>query len=511
MSKTLRLILGDQLNIKHSWFREARTDVVFVLMEILPETAYTTHHIQKVAGFFAAMRQFAQDCREHGHEIVYLYLDDENNQQSFEANLQHLISEHQIERFEYMLPDEYRLDQQLATFCQALTIPSTIVDSEHFMTSRYAIRDLFANKKTYIMETFYRDIRRKTGILMEGKDPYSGRWNYDAENRKALPRMEYPPAPISFKHDVSDIVDMLRKMDVQTIGNIDAEDFPWPISRGEALQTLDFFLEYCLAKFGLYQDAMSTRSAFVYHSRLSFAMNIKLIHPREIVDATISYWRDHQDEIDIAQVEGFIRQIIGWREFMRGVYWAKMPQYESLNALNHQAKLPAFYWTGETGMNCLHHAITQSLDEAYAHHIQRLMVTGNFATLLGVHPDQVDDWYLGIYIDAIQWVEITNTRGMSQYADGGIVATKPYVSSANYINKMSDYCKSCRYDRKQRYGEDACPFNSLYWDFFDRHRETFANNMRVAMAYRHLNKMDHDELHKMREQAATYKKNSDSL
>ena len=363
------------------------------------------------------------------------------------------------------------------------------------------------------MENFYRKMRIKHNLLMEadGTTPLSNRWNFDAENRKKLPKdLVIPPAK-HFYRDVSDVVEMLDEMGVKTIGNVEKKHFDWCISREEALALLDHFCQFQLIHFGTYEDAMTQRDTLLFHSKLSFAMNIKLLSPLEVVEKCINYWQNHQKTIDIAQIEGFVRQIIGWREYMRGVYWAQMPDFATLNFFNHQADLPTWFWTGETKMNCLKNSIGQSLDKAYAHHIQRLMVTGAFSLLLGVHPDQLDEWYLGIYMDAIEWVEITNTRGMSQYADGGIVGTKPYVGSANYIDKMSDYCQNCHYDKSLRYGHKACPFNSLYWDFYDRHRDKLGKNPRIGMMYPMLNKMSPDELEKILTQAAFYKENVDSL
>lgn len=509
--RKLRLLLGDQLNDRHSWFARVDPEATYVMMEVLPETRYVTHHIQKIAGFFAAMRRFAAAMSAAGHHFVYLRLDDPENRQSFPANLTRLIESRRIECFEYLLPDEYRLDQILQQFAGEIDIPVAAADTEHFLSTREEVGAFFRGRKTFVMEAFYRHMRRKWDILMDGDQPLSGRWNYDSENRNSLPQGLTPPAPLNFDHDVSEIVALIRSMDIKTIGRIDAAHFPWPLDHQETLQLLDHFLANGLAQFGTYQDAMDTASPYWYHSRLSFAMNLKLLHPREIVQKTLAYWQGHPQAVGIAQVEGFIRQIIGWREFMRGIYWAHMPAYEQLNYFDHQRPLPAFYWSGDTRMNCLRHAITQSLDLAYAHHIQRLMLTGNFANLLGVHPDEVDAWYLGIYIDAIQWVEITNTRGMSQYADGGIAATKPYVSSANYIHKMSNYCRNCHYDRQKRYGEGACPFNSLYWDFFDRHRALLDANPRVGMAYRNLDRMAPEELEQIRRQARYYQEHQDDL
>jgi deoxyribodipyrimidine photolyase-related protein len=480
-------------------------------MEILPETEYVTHHIQKVVGFFSAMRSFANYLSGKRHNVKYFKLDDPENQQSFEKNIVGLFKNRKFDKFEYMQPDEYRLDRLISKFIRKQKMAFEVFSTEHFLASRNEVEDLFKDRKQYLMETFYRHIRKKFDILMEDGQPITGRWNYDAENRSALPKDIKLPKALSFNHDVSEIVKMLQKTRVKTIGRIDEKKFSWPISHSESQKLVDHFLENNLSKFGTYQDAMTTADAYLYHSRLSFALNTKMIHPMEVVKKTVRYWKKNQDKIRFNQVEGFIRQIIGWREFMRGVYWAKMPQYEHTNFFNHQHKLPDFYWTGDTKMNCLKHAITQSLNHAYAHHIQRLMVTGNFANLLGVHPDEVDKWYLGIYIDAIQWVEITNTRGMSQFADGGVVATKPYVSTSNYINKMSNYCLDCYYFRTRRYGEKACPFNSLYWDFFDRNKSVLKNNPRVGMAYRNLEKMSTAEIGEIKKQANYYKENSNAL
>lgn len=509
----LRLVLGDQLNAQHSWYENKNDSTLYVLMECLSETNYVKHHIQKVVGFFLAMRAFAERLRNTGHQVHYIRLDDESNQHSIAENVKKLIEEHEIERFEYQLPDEYRLDEALASLCEELEIETEAFDSEHFLTERDTVAELFKNKKTYLLETFYRAMRKEHDILMEddGETPLTGRWNYDKENRKKLPKSVEIPAFPSFQRDAGEIVELLQQMNVETIGRVEAARFDWAVTREECLEVLEHFVQVRLQNFGDYQDAMSERHDLLFHSKLSFAMNTKMLHPLEVVQASIDYWRRNEDEVSISALEGFVRQIIGWREFMRGIYWAKMPAYKSLNYFEHDTKLPEFYWTGETKMNCLRHAIGQSLDSAYAHHIQRLMVTGNFALLLGVHPDEVDAWYLGIYMDAIEWVEITNTRGMSQFADGGIVGTKPYISSANYIHKMSDYCKNCHYDRKKKHGENACPFNSLYWDFYDRHEDKLGNNPRVGMMYQTWARMDADEREKILQQADTYKKNAADL
>lgn len=511
--KTLRLILGDQLNREHSWLREKRGDVLYVLMEVRPETDYVRHHVQKVVAFFAGMRAFAEDLLADGHEVRYFRFDDGENKHSFLENVRSLVEKHSIEAFEYQHPDEYRLKCLFEGFERELGIPVSVVSSEHFLLEMSEIPDYFKAEKIPLMEFFYRKMRKRFDILMESneEEPLGGKWNFDHLNRNKLPNSVEIPKRQRLANDVSDLVKLLEDNEVPTIGRIKDNILVWPINREQALQYLDDFLETSLHSFGSYQDALTDRDPFLFHSRISFGLNAKLISPIEVVDRTLAYWNGRKEEIDIAQVEGFIRQIIGWREYVRGVYWATMPEYGEMNELNHQAALPQMYWSGETKMKCMSVAINQSLDYAYAHHIQRLMITGSFALLLGVHPDEVDAWYLGIYIDAIEWVEMPNTRGMSQFADGGKVGTKPYISSANYIHKMGDHCKSCHYDHKSRVGKGACPFNSLYWEFYMRHEETFRNNPRVGMAYRHIDKMSDKDKEDILRQADYIRKNVDEL
>ncbi len=512
VEKTLRLILGDQLNYRHSWFRRVRKDVVYTLMEVRQETDYVKHHIQKVVGFFGAMRHFTQDLRRRGHRVTYFTLDDATNSQALEPNLRRIIEEQGITRFEYLLPDEYRLDVQLQQIARRLPVPSTAVDTEHFLTGREDLETLFEGKKRYLMETFYRHMRKKYKILMEKGKPIGGKWNYDQSNRNRYDGAVPIPPLKRFQHDVTDLVEMVDRSGVITFGEIRPERFIWPLSRRQALSQLRAFISDRLPHFGTYQDAMTSDDWSLFHSRLSFALNTKMLHPMEVIRSAIDQWRSHPDSgVSIEQVEGFVRQILGWREYMRGIYWAHMPGYEKLNFFDHQTPLPDYYWTAKTHMNCLRHAIAQSLEHAYAHHIQRLMVTGNFALLAGVHPDEIDEWYLGIYIDAIQWVEIVNTRGMSQFADGGVVATKPYISSANYISKMSDYCGDCHYKWKQATGERSCPFNSLYWQFLHRHRPLLEKNHRIAMMYRTWDRMSDNRHQELLAQARTYIKQLNTL
>lgn len=503
--KTLRLILGDQLNINHTWFKTVDESVTYVLMEIRSETDYAQHHIQKVIGFFAAMRSFAKELIQRKHQVIYIHLTDENNLQSFDKNCNSLISKYKFLKFEYQLPDEYRVYEHLKRFAGKLKIPFSVSDTEHFYSTRDELKDLFAGKKMFLMETFYRYMRKKHDVLItDGDKPMNGKWNFDGDNRQKLPKEHKPVSPLLFANDVSEIEAEIVKAGVKTIGTVDSKNFVWPVNRAQSLALLDFFTEHCLPLFGTFQDAMAPNEWSVYHSRLSFSMNTKLLSPKEVVDKAIEAFTKRPEQIAYHQLEGFVRQIIGWREYMRGIYWLKMPGYASLNYFDHTEKLPQWFWTGNTKMNCLKNAINQSLEFAYAHHIQRLMITGNFALLAGVHPDEADAWYLGIYIDAVEWVELTNTRGMSQFADGGIVGTKPYVSSAAYINKMSSYCTGCFYDKSKKTGERACPFNSLYWNFYDRHEVKLAKNPRIGMMYNVWRKMQTKAKTELLEQAEYY-------
>lgn len=507
----LRLILGDQLNLLHPWFETVDQEVIYILMEMRQETDYAPHHIQKVVGFFGAMRHFTQVLKQQGHQVIYLKLDDTDNQQSLSANLNAVIKLQQITSFEYQAPDEYRLDQQLKTFCDGINLPTAMVDSGHFMTSREELSQFFEGKKQLILEFFYRNMRKQFNLLMQQGQPEGGQWNFDKNNRKKWKgNPAIPHAYIPKTEELDSLEQLIHNAGVKTIGTLDTENYLFPFSREEALVQLTYFCEHLLVHFGDYQDALHTEEINLFHSRISFALNIKMISPLEVVEKVIAYYRQHEDEIELAQVEGFVRQIIGWREYMRGIYWKEMPAYAQKNALENDNPLPDFYWTAKTKMNCLHHSIQNSLDNAYAHHIQRLMITGNFALLAQVHPDAVDQWYLGIYADAIEWVQITNTRGMSQWADGGIVATKPYVSAASYINKMSNYCESCVYDKKKRLGEDACPFNSLYWNFLDDKKQYFAKNNRMVMMLRLLEKIPAQELTEIKARAGAILSNPDA-
>jgi deoxyribodipyrimidine photolyase-related protein len=494
MAKTLRLILGDQLNHQHSWFIKKDDDVIYIMMEVMQEQNYVKHHIQKIAGFFKAMRNFAEELREENHQIIYYKLDDKNNLQNFKENIEQEIQKNSIENFEYQLPDEYRLDEQIKDFCKKLDIKTAVYE------------------KQYLMESFYRDMRKKHHILVDKNlEPFGDKWNFDHENRKKYDGKNPLKAPLLFKKDASEIIKSLDEQKVQYFGKIKPKEFPYPTSRKEALEILNYFCKELLPNFGRYEDAMLKEHHTLFHSCLSFSLNLKMISPKEVVNQVIDTWQANKNEIDIAQVEGFVRQVIGWREYMRGIYWDQMPSFATKNYLNNNNDLPSWFWDGKVKMNCLKHCINNSLDYAYAHHIQRLMVIGNFALLIGTKPKEVDDWYLGVYADAVEWVQITNTRGMSQFADGGLIGSKPYVASANYINKMSNYCKGCSYDKDKRHGENACPFNSLYWNFYIQHEDKLKKNPRIGMMYRLIEKMEKSEIESILKQADIYLTNLNSL
>ncbi len=508
--KTLRLILGDQLNSNHSWYTQTNNDVVYLMAEMRQETDYVKHHIQKVVAFFLSMRWFATDLKSKNHLVEYLTISDANNSHDLGTIINRYINTHKIDVFEYQLPDEYRLDQQLKKICSQLSIKYQVTDTEHFFTTRNELSDFFEGKKLFLMENFYRMMRKKHNILMNGNKPEGNLWNFDHDNRKKYTGQVAIPNEKTFVKNVSIIVSEIKKAGVETFGCIDENNFVWPTSRTECLNQLNYFCTDLLTHFGDYEDAMHTNEKFLFHSRLSFAMNSKMLSPKEVIQAVITCYNNNPDKNTISQVEGFIRQILGWREYIRGIYWQQMPNYALLNTLENHNKLPKFFWTGQTKMNCLQKSIGQSLDYAYAHHIQRLMVIGNFTLLTQIHPNEVDNWYLGVYIDAIEWVEMPNTRGMSQYADGGIIATKPYVSSGSYINKMSNYCSTCTYNVKEKTGENACPFNSLYWNFLDEKRHHFKNNNRMAMMMNLLNKIPAEELYSIKNKANEIIQNLDN-
>jgi len=494
---TLRLILGDQLNAHHSWFAQRDEQCLYVLAELLQETGYVDHHVQKICGFFLAMAGFAAALQQAGHRVLHLTLDDTCQFQDLPGLIGHLCQQYKVSHFQYQRPDEYRLLQQLRALEPGRGVEKTECDSEHFLVPFTELPERFKPGKPGRMETFYRTMRREHNILMRAGEPEGGQWNYDAENRcKLKPTdLQHIPAPLTFASPTSAVLERLKRHKVSSFGVVGSH-LLWPVTRQQSLELLNYFCQHCLPRFGQFQDAMTGHGEHrwsLYHSRLSFALNSKMLHPRQVIDQAIKAWQDNPEAVSLAQIEGFTRQILGWREFIRGVYWSNMPAYQSMNALDARRDLPLWFWNGKTRMNCLHQAIDQSLNYAYAHHIQRLMITGNFCLLAGIDPDQVDRWYLGIYMDAIEWVELPNTRGMSQYADGGIVGSKPYAGSGNYVQKMSGYCRGCVYDVKARETDSACPLNALYWHFMVRHQQRLRKNPRTSMVFRGWDRKSTDE------------------
>lgn len=509
--RTLRLILGDQLNSEHSWFSQSPDEYEYVMMEVCSEATYVTHHIQKIIAFFLAMRAFRDELRAKGFSVTYFQIDDPDNAHSLEDNLSALLKKESYAAFEYQQPDEHRVVEILSKFAKTSKVPSNVATTEHFLVEPEFFQEVFKGHKRYVMESFYRAVRTKFNLLMDHGKPLGDRWNFDSENRSKLPASLKPPPPCTFPRKVGELVKVIGGLKIPYLGSVDENNFSWPVTRKEALKTLDYFCNHLLPSFGSYQDAMHTEHPFLFHSRLSFSLNVKHISPLEVAQAAIATYLKKKGAITLAQVEGFVRQIVGWREFMRGIYWTHMPKYKTLNVLGAKRPLPHYFWDGDTKMNCVRHAVSQSLTEGYAHHIQRLMVTGNFSILAGINPDEVDAWYLGIYIDALEWVQLPNTRGMSQFADGGIVGTKPYTSSAAYINKMSNYCSGCHYKFKERIGEHACPFNSLYWDFLMRNQGALSKNPRIGMGYQLLAKMSAKDKDDITAQAKTVLKNIEHL
>lgn len=528
---TIRLILGDQLNAAHSWYQQSDDSVLYVIAELKQETDYCVHHIQKICAFFAAMGEFANALQAAGHRVLHLTLDDTAPLQDLPALLAAIAQQTSASVVQFQRPDEWRLQQQLCALVADKRFAQwqvQVVETEHFLVNWEELPQYFEVNKAQRMEFFYRAMRKRYNILMEAGKPEGGKWNYDQDNRKSFKANELAaiPAPFEYHNDVADIVRRLQRHNVKTIGRLtpeateaqqlslmaepqvsEAQTIAWPVTRSQSVRLLQHFCEVCLPNFGKYQDAMTCNSSAkwsLYHSRLSFSLNSKMLHPMQVIEAAIAAYRARPEQISLAQVEGFVRQILGWREFVRGIYWANMPQYAEANMLSATRAVPSWFWTGETNMRCMQQAITQSLDYAYAHHIQRLMVTGNFALLAGLSPDEVDAWYLGIYIDAIEWVEMPNTRGMVLFADGGLLGSKPYAASGNYMNKMSDYCKNCAYSHKEKTGEGACPLNSMYWHFLHRHQEQLRQNPRMGIAYRQWDNVDADEQQARLQQAEAY-------
>ncbi len=497
----LVLILGDQLTPDIAALRAAdKARDVVVMAEVMGEGTYVPHHPQKIILILSAMRKFAAKLRADGWRVAYTALDDPDNSQTITGELIRRAAELGAARVIATRPGEWRLIQAL----DDLPWPVTQLPDDRFLCSDTRFAQWAEGRKQLRMEYFYREMRRETGLLMDADQPVGGQWNFDQDNRKPAKPDLLRARPLRFVPDaVTQGVITLVKARFSTHFGA-AEPFGWATDRAGALQALDHFITHALPRFGDEQDAMLADDPTLSHALISPYLNIGLLLPMEVCRAVETAFR--QGRVPINAAEGFIRQILGWREFMRGIYMRQGPDYPNQNALDHRRDLPALYWGAPTRMNCLSHAVAQTRDLAYAHHIQRLMVTGNFALLAGVYPAQVHEWYLAVYIDAFEWVEAPNTIGMSQFADGGVVGSKPYVSSGAYIDRMSDYCGTCSYKVRDRSGPDACPFNLLYWDFLLRHRERFQGNPRMAQMYRTWDRMQDDHKTRVLQDAASFLK-----
>jgi deoxyribodipyrimidine photolyase-related protein len=481
----LILILGVQLTPSLSALTAARAGDIVLMAEVMGEATYAPHHPQKIVLFLAAMRKFASALRADGHTVANTKLDDAENSQSIVGEIIRRAAEFGAREVITTQAGDHRLRAAL----DACPIPVTTLPDTRFICSESEFTTWAAGKKQLRMEYFYREMRRKTGLLMDGDQPLLGRWNFDAENRKPAAPDMLRPKPPRFAPDAETraVIELVRSR-FHHFGTLN--DFGWAITRADALIALNHFITHSLPRFGAEQDAMLRGDPFLSHALISPYLNLGLLGPLEVCQLAEAEF--HAGRAPIEAVEGFIRQIIGWREYMRGIYLLHGPEYLTRNALSAQEKLPAMYWGGRTKMACIGAAVGQTQTHAYAHHIQRLMVTGNFALLAGVAPAMVHEWYLSVYIDAVEWVCAPNTLGMSQFADGGVIASKPYISSGAYINRMSDYCKGCAYDVSAKTGDKACPFNSLYWHFLHRHRARFTSNARMGQMYRVWDNMAED-------------------
>lgn len=504
--KNLILVLGDQLSLQSPALRQARSGSAKVLMlEVDQEANYIPQHKIRLVLFFSAMRHFRDALRDQGYSIDYSELDDPANKGSIGGELARWIDTHRPQILTCLEPGDHRVKRIIEHTARSTGISLEWVDDTDFLISIRSFRDYADGRTSLLMEYFYRDVRRRTGILMSNGKPIGGQWNFDRENRQSFGKAGPPEikAPRQFHPDAitEAVIRLVEKRFPDAPGRLDR--FDYPVTCDQAQDALHDFIAHRLADFGTYQDAMAVDRPYLYHSRLSAALNLHLLDPGSIVSAVVKAYEE--GKADLNSVEGFVRQIIGWREFVRGIYWTRMPDYADLNSLDAQLDMPAFMWTGETEMMCVRQSVGQLIDHAYAHHIQRLMVLGLFALLLGVRPYDVHRWHMSVYADAIDWVSLPNVLGMSQYADGGIVGTKPYAASGNYISKMSDYCTHCRFDPKKATGDDACPITTLYWDFLARNRSKLEGNRRMGLQFNNLDRKHDDERRMIRKAAERLK------
>ena len=503
----LVMIFGDQLDHDAELLEKLDPDQDAVLMlEVRHEAEYIPQHAQRLVLFFSAMRHFATELRDRGFPVIYVDLQDRNNRGDFSSELSRWINKTRPEAVRATLPGDYRVLKLLQDVCGERDVALDVADDQHFLDDPDGFRQWAEGRKRLRLEDYYRHLRKRSGWLVTGDgEPAGGQWNYDRDNRDTFGR-EGPPqikSPRKFRHDAvtETVVDMVAAEFPDAPG--EATAFDYPVTHDQARAALRDFIEHRLPQFGTYQDAMAAGHPYLFHSRLSAALNLHLLSPRACIEAAIAAWE--AGDAPLNSVEGFVRQILGWREYIRGIYWLKMPQYAELNELDADRPVPAFLWDGETDMACVRDAVTQLKETAYAHHIQRLMVLGEFGLLLGCDPYQMHQWHLSMYADAIDWVSLPNVLGMSQYGDGGIVGSKPYSASGNYINRMSDYCVDCRYQYDQAAGEDACPFTTLYWDFLSRNRNRLKHNRRMQFQFSNLDRKSDSERRAIRDQARKLK------
>ncbi|MFK8052387.1 MAG: cryptochrome/photolyase family protein [Woeseiaceae bacterium] len=505
MSKTVRhliVVLGDQLDAESAAISagDPEQDVV-VMVECLQEGSHVQSHKHRTTVFLSAMRHYASALKKQGWRVHYIELDERIN--SITDGVNAALDTFPTSSIYCVEPGEWRLKTALQNFANAKSITLRWFEDTHFLVTHGAFEDWAKGRKQLTMEYFYREQRKQLDILMDGDQPTGGAWNFDKENRKSFPKAgpkDLPDIPRFEPDEITQaVIQSVNQQFPDHPGNTD--NFFWPVTRKDALVALDRFITERMPHYGRYQDAMWQSEPFLFHALISSSINLKLLHPKEVVDTVMRAFNDDSDALPIAAVEGFVRQIIGWREFIRGVYWLEGPDYGSRNHFNHQNPLPEWFWSADTDMNCLRQAIGDTLENGYAHHIQRLMVIGNYATLAELNPQAVCDWYLGIYVDAIEWVELPNTLGMALHADGGVVGSKPYVASGAYINRMSNYCTDCRFNVKERTSEDACPFNALYWDFLRKHRQSLGTSPRMNMVLKNLDRWDDAHLNAISDRA----------